>query len=82
MEDLIKWLMESNRWKHLVLGAVYGLFAMDWYSAIYGGAGVALALEFKDGQWGGKPDYVDAALTFVGTMAGYGIHALIASWIW
>ena len=82
MKSIIDWLLESNRWKHLGLGFVYGLAANDWYCAIYGGAGVALALEFKDGQWGGKPDPIDAALTFTGTMAGFGIHYLIVQWIW
>jgi len=68
--------MASNRFKHLGLGAVYGLAADDWYCAVYGGAGVAGALEFKDYQWGGKPDVIDFALTFVGVMAGFGIRKL------
>ena len=80
MKKIIDWLLESNRWKHLGLGFVYGLAADDWYCAIYGGAGVAGALEFKDYQWGGKPDVIDFALTFVGVMAGFGIRSFVSSW--
>lgn len=77
MRKIWEWLNESKRIKHLGLGAVYGLAANDWYCAAYGGAGVSLALEFKDGQWGGKPDIIDAVLTLGGVMAGYGIRVLI-----
>jgi hypothetical protein len=77
MKKLIDWLLSSNRYKHLGLGFVYGLGANDTYCAAYGGVGVSLALEWKDGQWGGKPDWVDALLTFVGVMAGYGARYLV-----
>lgn len=77
MKKIWDWLKESNRYKHLGLGFAYGLGADDWYCAAYGGIGVSLALEFKDGQWGGKPDIVDAALTFAGVMAGYGVRYLV-----
>ena len=63
--------------KHLGLGYVYGLAADDLYCAIYGGVGVSLALEFKDGQWGGKPDILDAAFTFAGVMAGFGTRYIV-----
>ena len=59
------------------IGAAYGLAADDAYCAVYGGIGVSLALEFKDGQWGGKPDWIDATLTFAGVMAGYGARQLV-----
>ena len=61
MKEIWDWLNASNRIKHLGLGFAYGLGINDWYCASYGGIGVSLALEFKDGQWGGKPDLVDAA---------------------
>lgn len=79
MKKIIEWLKESNRIKHFALGAVYGLVANDTYCAVYGGAGVSLALEFKDGQWGGKPDVIDAAMTFAGVMAGFGVRTLVIS---
>jgi hypothetical protein len=72
MKKIIEWFKASNRIQHLGLGFAYGLAADDWYCAIYGGAGVSGALEFKDYQWGGKPDWVDFILTFAGVMAGYG----------
>ena len=74
MKKIWEWLNASNRYKHFLLGMVYGLGADDTYCAVYGGIGVSLALEFKDGQWGGKPDAMDALLTFAGVMAGYGVR--------
>ena len=81
MKKLITWLKDSNRIKHIGLGYIYGLGANDTYCAIYGGLGVSLALEFKDGQWGGKPDLVDAALTFAGVVVGYASRALVLNHI-
>ena len=81
MKKIWEWLNASNRLKHIGLGFTYGLAANDAYCAIYGGIGVSLALEFKDGQWGGKPDLVDAALTFAGVMAGYASRALVLNYI-
>lgn len=79
MKKIFEWFKASNRYKHFLLGAAYGLAADDAYCAVYGGVGVSLALEFKDGQWGGKPDAMDALLTFAGVMAGYGVRTGIAS---
>ena len=75
--NILDWFGKSNRYKHLLLGILYGIFAYDLYSAVYGGLGVSLALEFKDDQWGGRGDIIDAALTFVGVMIGFGIHHYI-----
>ena len=74
MKNIWDWLNDSNRLKHLGLGVVYGLGADDCYCAVYGGFGVAGALEFKDYQWGGKPDWIDFVLTLVGTMIGYSLR--------
>lgn len=79
MKKIWDWLNASNRLKHLGLGFVYGLGADDCYSAVYGGLGVAGALEFKDWQWGGKPDWIDATLTFAGVMAGYGMRTALTN---
>ena len=43
------------------------------------GAAVGGAMEFKDYQWGGKPDWIDAALTLGGCLAGFGVKQLIFS---
>lgn len=86
MKDFIlkiwTWLKNSHRLQHYLLGIAYGTGANDTYCAIYGGVGVALALEWKDGQWGGKPDLIDAALTFAGVMTGYLLRTFIFKTLW
>ena len=77
MKKIWQWLKESNRIKHLVGGVAVGLGANDWYCAEYVGIGVAGSLEFKDYQWGGKPDWVDFTLTFVGVNIGYTIRYFV-----
>ena len=77
MKRIWQWLKESNRIKHLVGGVAVGLGANDWYCAEYVGIGVAGSLEFKDYQWGGKPDWVDFTLTFVGVNIGYTIRYFV-----
>lgn len=76
MKKIWNWLKDSHRLQHLGLGFVYGLGADDCYCAVYGGLGVAGALEFKDYKYGNRPDFVDFALTFAGVMAGYGLRVL------
>lgn len=41
------------------------------------GVGVAGSLEFKDYQLGGKPDWIDFTLTFVGVNIGYTIRYFV-----
>lgn len=77
MKKIWNWIKSSNHLGHYGLGVVYGLAADDLYCALYGGVGVSLALEFKDGQWGGKPDLLDAAFTFAGVMTGFGIRYIV-----
>lgn len=77
MKKMIEWLKASNRWKHLAGGFLLGGIAEGWYMASVLGAGVGGAMEFKDYQWGGKPDMIDAAFTLAGTFAGYGLRSLI-----
>lgn len=77
MNKIFEWLKESNRIQHLGLGYLIGWGADDCYCAIYVGLGVAGALEFKDYQWGGKPDIIDFVLTFAGVMFGYLTRFLI-----
>ena len=75
--NIIDWFKASNRWKHLGLGYLAGWGADDWYCAIYAGIGVSGALEFKDWQWGGKPDWIDFTLTFAGFCLGYLTRSLV-----
>lgn len=42
--------------------------------ALFTGAGVAGALEFKDKSWGGKWDWFDWGCTVAGVIVGYGIR--------
>lgn len=77
MRKLLKWLKESNRYKHLLGGIAIGAFANSLYCAAYAGLGVATALELKDKLWGGKFDIVDLSLTLVGVAIGYGVRIMI-----
>ena len=77
MKRIWQWLKDSNRLKHLLLGVGVGLGANDWYCAEYVGIGVAGSLEFKYYQWGGKPDWIDFMLTFVGVNIGYTIRYFV-----
>lgn len=70
MKNIINWLKESNRSKHLIGGILIGLGADDIYCAAYAGIGVAGALELKDKLWGGEPDWIDFAITVLGVAIG------------
>lgn len=77
MKRIWQWLKDSNRLKHLLFGVGVGLGADDWYCAEYVGIGIAGSLEFKDYQLGGKPDWIDFTLTFVGVNIGYTIRYFV-----
>ena len=62
MKKVIKWLKESNRYKHLIGGVLIGS---------------ATALELKDKMWGGKADIVDWGLTVGGVAIGFGVRTLV-----
>lgn len=61
---LFGWFLESNRWKHFLYAIPAG--AINFWLAI----GLALGMEFKDAQHGGKFDWVDATCTAVGGFVG------------
>lgn len=77
MKKIINWFKLSNRWKHLVVGGVIGLFAPDFFCASYAGAATAFGSELKDKQWGGKWDWIDISITLAGVAIGVGINYLI-----
>lgn len=77
MKKIWNWLKESNRLKHFIGGVFTGIGANSLYCAAYAGVGVAAALELKDYQWGGKPDWIDFSLTVLGVAIGYCIRVLI-----
>lgn len=70
MKKVIKWIKESNRWKHLAGGVLIGLGADSDYCAAYAGLGVASAIELKDKLYGEKWDWIDFALTVSGVIVG------------
>lgn len=61
---LFGWFLESNRWKHFLYAIPAG--AINFWLAI----GLAIGMEFKDAQHGGKFDWVDATCTAVGGFVG------------
>jgi len=77
MKKIWKWLLVSNRWKHLVGGLIIGAGANTNYCAAYAGLLTASTLEFKDKSWGGKWDWIDFSLTLAGVVIGRLIHILI-----
>lgn len=68
---LFGWFLGSNRWKHFLYAIPAG--AINFWLAI----GLALGMEFKDAQHGGKFDWVDATCTAVGGFAG----AALSLWL-
>lgn len=73
---LLKWLNESNRWKHIVGGWGVAMLAPSIACGVYSVAVVATALEFKDKQWGGKFDLIDWLMTIIG-----GGMAVLMRWL-
>jgi len=67
---LINWFKQSNRWKHLLGGALLGMVSNGWYMAILMGAATGGALEFKDKAYGGAWDWIDFSLTVAGAAIG------------
>lgn len=68
----MSWIMESNRWKHMIGGFVLGLTL-----TILCALGCAGGMEFKDMQHGGKWDWLDFLATIIGGLVGQAIQILI-----
>lgn len=77
MKKIWNWLKQSNRYKHIVGGAIIDVLCNDAWCATLAGAGVASALEYKDKAWGGKWDWVDWGLTVSGVIVGFGVRWMI-----
>lgn len=76
-QQILSWFKGSNRWKHFVGGFLIALIFS--FPAALGCAG---AMEFKDWQWGGKPELADFLLTVAGGLLGGALHlALIVTLI-
>lgn len=74
-----KWFLESNRYKHFMGGFGIGFLSCNAYCATLVGVSVGGAMEFKDWQWGGKPDLIDFAMTILGTAIGFGTRLVMLS---
>lgn len=81
IKSIIKWMSESNRYKHLLYAIIIGFFAESYYSANYCGVFCAGGMELKDKLWGGKPDNVDFIITLIGFNIGYTIQILV-KYLW
>lgn len=60
------WIMESNRWKHLLGGFLIGIAGFGPWTALYAGAVAGGSLELKDKLYGNKWDWWDFLLTLIG----------------
>lgn len=68
----MKWICESNRWKHLIGGAVLGMTL-----TVLCALGCAGGMEFKDRQWGGQWDWLDFLATVLGGLVGQAVQILV-----
>ena len=68
----MKRLKKSNRDKHLIYAIPCGLIGTLLFVL-----GLAIGMEFKDKQWGGKFDYLDLLATLIGGLIGQTIQILI-----
>ena len=59
------WLLESNRFKHLLYAIPSAFIGTILFST-----GLAFGMEFKDKQYGGKFDWLDIAATEIGGLIG------------
>ena len=74
---ILDWLKSSNRWKHLVGGALIGAFSGSDYCALYASTLSASCLEYKDKAHSGKWDWIDFSCTVAGAVIG----RLIFRWL-
>ena len=72
IDKVWQWLRQSHRLQHLVGGFAVGLL-LGLMAAVSAGA----AMEFKDWQWGGKPEWADCLMTVMGGCVGWGLRLLV-----
>lgn len=65
------WLTESNRQKHLLYAIPCGFIGTILFVL-----GLALGMEFKDKEYGGKFDWLDIAATMIGGIVGQAVQSL------
>lgn len=84
MKKYFKWLLESNRPKHILVGFIIGVIL-----GISAAFAAAASAEVKDWLWGGKRggafgwikgngfDWLDLAATMIGGVVGGLLHYLV-----
>ena len=75
---LYEWLTASNRWKHLLCGAVIGAVCLCLWDALVASGCTGGAMEWKDKSWHGVWNWSDFGCTLAGGIIGHGLHALVA----
>lgn len=68
----MSWFTESNRYKHFKYAIPAGLIGTILFAA-----GLAVGMEFKDSQTGGKFDWLDLVATLLGGFIGQILQILI-----
>lgn len=68
----MKWFLEINRPKHFIY-AIPSAFLLTILFA----AGLAVGMEFKDKQYGGKWDWLDLIATIMGGIIGQLLQLLV-----
>lgn len=71
------WLKESNRLAHIKYGLLSALVGTLIFTI-----GLAIGMEFKDKQYGGKFDWLDIAATIIGGIVGQLLQVSIISLIY
>lgn len=66
MNKIFKFFAASNRYKHLIGGAIVAAFAGSFYAAVYAAAVAASCLELKDRLYGNSWDWLDWLCTVLG----------------
>ena len=72
----MKWITESNRFKHFL----YAIPCASILTILFV-AGLAAGMEFKDKDKGGRWDWLDLIATLLGGIIGQGVQILFIIWI-
>ena len=81
MKKLWNWLKQSNRWQHLLIGAMIGLLFDNLIGTTICSTLVGISLEYKDKKYGGKWDWIDLTLTIVPAIVINSLKLLTLLWI-
>lgn len=72
----MSWITESNRQKHFKYAILCGFVGTFLFAL-----GVAMGMEFKDHQYGGKWDWLDIAASVLGGLIGQVIQVIVLTLI-